>query len=128
MNRSVIIGLSMVSGVVIGAAAVQALHAQAKPPAFVIVENAVTNQDAYVKDFLPLIQKSIRDHGGKALAAGGKTSQLLGEPPKSVVALIQYDSLEKAQAMTDSQATKDAITIGSKYATFRWFAVEGVSP
>lgn len=96
--------------------------------AFVIVENAVTNQDAYAKEFVPLMQKSIRDYGGKPLAAGGKTLSFQGEPPKSFIAVIQYESLDKAQAMAEAQATKDAVVVGSKYATLRWFAVEGVSP
>ena len=102
-------------------------HAQAKPPAFVIVENAVMNQDAYAKEFLPLAEKAIGEYGGKVLAAGGKTLSFRGEPPKSTIAVIQYESLDKAQAMAESQATKDAAAVGSKYATLRWFAVEGVS-
>jgi len=36
--------------------------------------------------------------------------------------------MEKAQAWWNSPATKDAFAIGRKYATFRQFGVEGVTP
>ena len=128
MNRYITLGVTLVVGIGIGAAAVQALHAQSKPPAFVIVENVITDRDTYLKEFLPLIQKSIRDHGGKALAGGGETLPMVGEPPpKNSVALFQYESLDKARAFADSPATKAAVAVGSKYATIRFFGVEGLS-
>ena len=55
MNRTFTIGLGMlVTGATIGAAAVQTLHAQAKPPAFQIVEVTVNDPDSYNKEFLPV--------------------------------------------------------------------------
>jgi uncharacterized protein (DUF1330 family) len=42
--------------------------------------------------------------------------------------VLQFESLDKAQAWWNSKATKDAFAVGEKYATFRDFAVEGVSP
>ena len=41
--------LALVAGAAIGGAAIQTLHAQAKPPAFAVVEIDVTNQDAFLK-------------------------------------------------------------------------------
>jgi len=41
--------------------------------------------------------------------------------------VTQYENLEKAQAWWNSQATKDAFAIGKKYATFRLYAVEGMT-
>ena len=82
----------------------QTLHAQATPPAFIIVENAVTNQDAYNKEYGPVIVKAVEDHGGKILVRGGKTLSFYGAPPKSRVGVIQFQSLEKAQAFADSRA------------------------
>ena len=74
MNRTFTIGLGMlVTGAAIGAAAVQTLHAQAKPPAFQIVEVTVNNEDGFKKEFLPVIGKVQQQVGGKFLARGGKT-------------------------------------------------------
>ncbi len=120
--------LGMVASFALGAAAVQGLHAQAKPPAYGIVEVVVSNQEAYAKEFLPLVRKSLEAAGGKILAAGGKTVTLQGALPAPRVALVQWASLDKAQQWWNSQATKDAYAIGEKYATFRTYNVEGVTP
>jgi hypothetical protein len=92
MNRHITLGLAIVAGAALGAAAVQSLHAQAKPVAYVVSEITVTNQDAYDKEYVPPVVKSIQDGGGKFIARAGKTP------------------------------------IGEKYATFRTYAVEGLSP
>ena len=127
MNRHMTAGLGLIAGIGIGAVAVQALHAQAKPPAFFIAEVTPTNPDAYLKEFVPTITKSQQDYGAKYLAQGGKTISILGEPPKSRVVVIQFETLDKIQAWLNSTGYKDAQAIGNKYATFRTFAVEGVS-
>jgi hypothetical protein len=43
--------LLILVGVIIGGAAVQTLHAQMKPPAYLIALNEVTNQEAYLREF-----------------------------------------------------------------------------
>jgi len=43
MKTRYTVALSILAGVAVGAAAVQALHAQAKPPAYVVAEIDVTN-------------------------------------------------------------------------------------
>ena len=53
----------MLVGVGIGAVAVQTLHAQGKAPVYFIAEVDVTNQDAYIKEFLPLAQAATKSSG-----------------------------------------------------------------
>src|SRR4051812_35643533 len=101
------VALAMFVGFGLGAVAVQGLHAQAKPPVYQIVEIDVMDQAAYVKDYAPKAQAAIKPSGGKFLAAGGKTTSIEGEPPKSRVVLQQWESLEKIQAYRDSAAFKD---------------------
>jgi hypothetical protein len=43
----------MLTGAALGAAAVQGLHAQAKPPIYVIGEIDYLNQEAYLRDYAP---------------------------------------------------------------------------
>ena len=57
MKTNYKIAIALVAGTALGAAAVQGLHAQAKPPAFVVAEIDVTNQEAFVKEFTPLASK-----------------------------------------------------------------------
>jgi uncharacterized protein (DUF1330 family) len=126
MNRSLTIGLAMLTGAALGAAAVEGLHAQAKPPVYQVVEIDVLNQDAYVKDYVPKAQAAIKAAGGKFLAAGGKTTTIEGEPPKSRIVIQQWDSVEKIQAYRNSAAFKDLLPLRDKLAKFRSFAVEGL--
>jgi uncharacterized protein (DUF1330 family) len=127
MNRTTTVGLSMLAGVALGAAAIQTLHAQAKPPAYVITEITIKDQDGYTKEFPPPVTKAIQDAGGKFIARGGKTITFSGAAPAPRVVVIQFESLEKAQAWNDSAAQVTAQKIGDKFATFRGFAVEGIS-
>ncbi|MBV9262009.1 MAG: hypothetical protein JO205_11615, partial [Pseudolabrys sp.] len=54
MKTQYVVALAVATGFGIGAVAVQGLHAQAKPPVYVIAEIDVTNQDAFVKEYAPL--------------------------------------------------------------------------
>jgi uncharacterized protein (DUF1330 family) len=119
--------LAVVASFALGAVAVQTLHAQAKPVAYVVVENAVTSQDGYTKEFLPPVAKAIQDAGGKFLARGGKIVSFEGAPPANRVVVIQFENIDKAEAWFNSSPNKDALAIGRKFATLRVFAIEGVA-
>jgi uncharacterized protein (DUF1330 family) len=97
MNRHIALGLAMVAGAALGAAAVQGLQAQAKPPIYLVTEIDAPNMEAYVKEYAPLAQKSIQDAGGRIVGAGpAKTVE--GEPPKARVTVQIWDSPEKMMA------------------------------
>ena len=120
--------LSILAGATLGAAGVQALHAQANPPAYVVAEIDVKNPAPYETEYVPGAVKAIADRGGKYLVRGGKTTSLYGEPPKPRIAIMVFESMEKAQEAFGSSAYKDAKKVGDKYANFRVYIVEGVSP
>jgi uncharacterized protein (DUF1330 family) len=115
----------------IGAAAVTGLHAQAKPPVFLITEIDVSNPEAYGKEFAPKAQAIIKGAGAKFVLIGGAggasakpITAIQGTPPKRV-AVQQWDSLDALKAWYDGKDYQDALAIGKKYATFRRYAVEG---
>jgi uncharacterized protein (DUF1330 family) len=122
------IALAMVGSFALGAAAVQSLHAQATPPGYAIVEVNVTDKEGYTKEFLPLAVKEIEAGGGKYIVRGGNPVTLQGTPPASRVVVLQFASVDKAQAWWNSPGRKSTQPIGDKYATTRVFAVEGVTP
>jgi uncharacterized protein (DUF1330 family) len=124
MKTHLTVTWAMLAGFGLGAVAVQALHAQAKPPVYQVVEIDVSNMDAYLKDYAPKAQAAIKAAGGKFLAAG-KATTIEGEPPKSRVVIQQWDSLEQAQAYRNSAAFKEISPIREKLAKFRSFVVEG---
>jgi uncharacterized protein (DUF1330 family) len=98
--------LAMLAGIAIGAAAIQGLHAQAKPKAYSVTELEtidVAAQTAYT----PLIVAALKAAGARNFnTAGGRTVGFEGTPPKRV-AINEWDSLEKAQAFFNSAAFKN---------------------
>jgi uncharacterized protein (DUF1330 family) len=128
ISRHITVGLAMIASAALGAAVVQTLHAQAKPPAYNIVEITIKDQDGYNKEYLPLVTKAITDAGGKFIVRGGKTISYEGAAPAPRVVVVQFENLDKLQALYNSVAYKDAIAVGDKYSTQRIFGVEGISP
>jgi uncharacterized protein (DUF1330 family) len=117
---------AILTGIAIGAAAVQAIHAEAKLPAYAIAEVDVTDLDAYQKEYVPVVQASIKAAGGRLLAAGQNVIVFEGAPPARRVTINQFDSLQAVQDWRNSARYKEARVIGDKYAKFRAFAVEGL--
>ena len=128
ISRHITVGLAMIASAALGAAVVQTLHAQAKPPAYNIVEITIKDQDGYNKEYLPLVTKAITDAGGKFIVRGGKTVSYEGAAPTPRVVVVQFENLDKLQALYNSASYKDAIAVGDKYSTQRIFGVEGISP
>jgi uncharacterized protein (DUF1330 family) len=128
INRHITIGLAMIASAALGAAVVQTLHAQAKPPAYNVAEITIKDQDGYNKEYLPLVAKALTDAGGKFIVRGGKTISYEGAAPAPRVVVVQFENLDKLQALYNSAPYKDAIAVGDKYSTQRIFGVEGISP
>ncbi len=127
MKTQYTVALSLLVGVAVGAAAIQGLHAQAKPPAYVVAEIELSNPEAFVKEFAPLAQKALATGAGyKAMARGNKTVSIEGAAPKSRIVINHFDNMDEALKAYNSQAYKDARKIGDKYAKFRIYATEGV--
>jgi uncharacterized protein (DUF1330 family) len=84
----------MLAGAGIGAGTIHALHAQAKPPIYMIGNNEVIDPEGYARDYLPPAQAAIKAHGGRYIAAG-KGTVIDGEPPKGRVVILVWDSMEQ---------------------------------
>jgi uncharacterized protein (DUF1330 family) len=120
--------LSLVAGTVLGAAAVQALHAQARPLGYVVGEINVTDPQNFAKEFSPLARKALAEAPGyRALVLGGRVVPIEGGAPTGRVIINVFDNLDAAEQAYRSPAFKAAKMIGDKYATFRTYAVEGRS-
>jgi uncharacterized protein (DUF1330 family) len=118
---------ALVAGIAVGAIAIEALHAQGKPPVYVVAEIDVTDVDGYSKEYGTKARAVLTAGGARYLAAGQKVTALEGEPPKARVVIQVWDSMEKLQAARDSSEYKELRKIGDKYAKFRTFAVEGLA-
>jgi uncharacterized protein (DUF1330 family) len=131
MKQYLGLGLGMIAGAVLGAAAVTGLHAQAKPTVYLVTEIDVTNPEAYGKEFAPKAQATIKAAGGRLIAIGGSggagaksVTAIAGTAPKRAV-IQAWDSLDQINAWYKSADYQAALKIGEKYATFRRYVVEG---
>jgi len=122
MKTQYAVTLAMLTGVGLGALAVQGLHAQATPPVYSVAIIEVSNPDAYAKEFLPLTRDALS--GSRRVAVGTSTT-IQGEPKNPRVSVRVWDSMEKLQAAYNSAAYKESMKVGEKYAKFNTFAVEG---
>jgi uncharacterized protein (DUF1330 family) len=128
MKTRYTVAWAMLAGIGLGAAAVQGLHAQAKPPGYFIAEVDVTDAKAFSEDYSPKVPPTVQPFGGYWLVRGGKTVENEGDPPKPRIIVIAFDSLATAQAWRDSPGYKALVPIRDRAAKIRSFFVEGVSP
>jgi uncharacterized protein (DUF1330 family) len=114
-------------GAALGAAAMQGLHAQAKPKAYTVSELETLDAAANAA-FVPLVQAAQKAAGGRNLnTGGGKIVALEGAAPKRV-AITEWESLEQAQAFYKSKAWNDLAPQRDKaLKTIRRYAVEAMN-
>ncbi|WP_246799624.1 DUF1330 domain-containing protein [Bradyrhizobium sp. CCBAU 51753] len=130
MNSGCRIGLVMVTCTTLGALGSEALHGEARPPAYLIGQIDVTDPDGYAREYLPKAREIIKAHGGKLVAAAGAAatgSQVVavdGNPPRRVVIYV-YPNMEALRAWRNDPAYVQVRAVGEKYATYHTFAVEG---
>lgn len=117
--------VTLLAGVAVGGAIVQGLHAQARPPAYVINEIDISDTEGF-KTYADRMSPIITSMGGKFLIRGGVTEALDGEPPKRITVYV-FDSMAKMQAWHDAPAVQALKPLRDKAAKFRAFAVEGVA-
>ena len=133
MKMQYAVSVAALFGSFLGAVAVQGLHAQTKPPVYLVTEINVTDPEAYGRDYAPKAQASIKAAGGRAVALGGaagaganRITPVEGEAPKRV-SITVWDNAEKMQAWRNGADYKAMRQIGDKYATFRSYAVDGIA-
>jgi uncharacterized protein (DUF1330 family) len=120
-----IVALSMLTGIAVGGAAIQGLHAQAKPMGYVVTEVTVLDEAAF-KEFASKTGPTSEPFGGKRIVRGGKVTALDGEPPKRVI-ITAFESVEKAQGWRNSAGWKDLMPLRAKAVKSREYIVEGVA-
>ena len=126
MHRSIALGITLLSGVAIGATAIQGLHAQAKPPTYVVVAiRSVSDADSY-RTVIEKAPALIKDSGGTFLVRSNDIISLDGTPPKRFV-LLKFDSAEKAQAWYNTPSMKELNAIRAKSTDSLAFIVQGVA-
>jgi uncharacterized protein (DUF1330 family) len=124
MKAQIKIATALIGSFILGLGAASVLHAQAKPPAYVVAEVDVKDQDGYAKDFLNKTQANMKEFGAKFLGGGyNKATGIFGDPPKNRVVIVQFPDMDTAKAFFEKQkAVDDTKYINSR----RTMVIEGV--
>ena len=126
MKNSFAVAAALAAGIGIGSFGVHTLHAQAKPPVYMIEDNTVIDPAGFAKEFAPLARESLKTYGGRYLG-GGSGVAIDGDPPKGRVVLVQWESIDQMLKWRHSPEYTAARAVGERYGRFRIFAVDGVS-
>jgi uncharacterized protein (DUF1330 family) len=102
MNFNPKILLAIAAGAALGAATVQALHAQAKPKAYMVTESEILDAAAAAA-YSPQNQAAQAAAGGRAFRTTGKVTAVIGTAPQRV-SLGEWDNIDHAQAWLKSDA------------------------
>jgi uncharacterized protein (DUF1330 family) len=123
MNRSLTLGLGMLVGASLGAAAVNGLHAQGKSPgAYAILDISEILDPAAVPQIVAKAVPLAKADGAQYLAATEKITALSGVPPKRVV-ILAFDSIDQAKAWYNSPAQQEVNAMDDKAVKHRWYIV-----
>lgn len=125
METRYAIAVSILTGMVIGGAAVQTLHAQAKPPVYMVAINELKDANAYRTKYLPTARQTIKEHGGVYVAAGPGT-QIDGTFPKGRVVILRWASMDALKKWRYSPEYRKIRKVGEKFANYNVVAVGGV--
>lgn len=124
------VAVALIAGAAIGGTAIQALHAQAKPPVYVVIPILKINDavafKAGVLDKGSASTAEIKAQGGHYIVRSQNFTRLDGDPPERLI-IIAFDSIEKAQAWANSPTAKEVNGARIKSTDSLSFIVEGTA-
>src|SRR5262249_34196560 len=116
------------AGMGVGAIAVQGLHAQASPPAYLIFDAEIKDQAAY-QPFSQTAGKEVQSQGGKFIVAGATPEMLSGSGSSSNrVSVSQWPNKEPIGKWINSETRKQIKETKKKSTLPPLYIVEGRPP
>ena len=129
MKANCKLALTLLVGTALGATAIQGLHAQTKPPSYVIVDiTEVTDAEGYKavsQRPREVVAADLQEFGGRFIANTGKITALDGAAPRRIV-IVAFESTEKAQTWVNSKNKKGVDAIRINTTKSRSFIIEGM--
>lgn len=98
-----------------------------QPHAFYVVEIQVTDPEG-IKPYIAQVESTFKPFSGRFVVRGGRVTPLEGEAPKGRLVMIEFDSLEQAQAWYDSPAYQSIVPIRHRSAKSRAMILETTPP
>jgi len=126
MKTHYTVAMALLAGIGAGVVAVKGLHAQAKPPAYIIAEVQVTDADTW-KQYLAALPGTLAPYKTRTLARANPVALDTSAPPAGSLVIIAFNNMEDVKAFWNSPAYQAIIPLRNKSAMTRVYAVEGVS-
>ena len=92
---------------------------------YLIADNEITDQSAF-SEFAERIVGVMESHDGKFLVRGGPTEVVGGERTPHRVVVVEFESVEAAQACINSAEYQELAAIRDSSSNTTTFIVEGV--
>ena len=92
---------------------------------YIIARVNVTDPEKY-KDYTAVTPGLLAKHGGRFIVRGGETATLEGPEETGRIVVIEFESLEQAKAMYQSEEYQAAKKLRAGAATTQFIAVAGV--
>jgi uncharacterized protein (DUF1330 family) len=92
---------------------------------YLIARVNITDPEKY-KDYMAVTPGLIAKYGGRFIVRGGEAVTLEGPEETGRVVVIEFDSLEQAKTMYESEDYQTAIKLRAGAATAQFIAVPGV--
>jgi uncharacterized protein (DUF1330 family) len=92
---------------------------------YLIARVTVTDPEKY-QDYTAVSPRLIAKYGGRFLVRGGESVTLEGPEATERIVVVEFESLERAKAMYQSDAYQAAIKLRAGAATAQFVAVAGV--
>ncbi len=92
---------------------------------YIIARVNVTDPEKY-KDYTAVTPGLLAKHGGRFIVRGGETATLEGPEETGRIVVIEFESLEQAKAMYQSEEYQAAKKLRAGAATAQFIAVAGV--
>jgi uncharacterized protein (DUF1330 family) len=126
MNTNYKLAIALIAGTAIGGTTILGLHAQAKPPTYIVIPILKINDPAAFKAGVvdKALPADLAAAGGHYVVRNQKFTSLDGNPPERLV-ILSFDSSEKAQAFWNTPIQKEVNAARQKSTNSLAFMVEG---
>ena len=95
-------------------------------PAYVIVQGVVTDPDQF-EHYKPAAGPTVTGAGGKYIVRGGTTVSLEGGAPPERTTILEFPTMEAAQAWYQSAEYQAARALRDGAADMRLYVIDGVA-
>ena len=95
--------------------------------AYVIARIEITDPERYA-EYVRQVPATIARYGGRHLARGGKTEALEGQLPGKRIAIVEFDSYERAKDWYESEAYRGPKALRQAASVSSLVLVDGVKP